>query len=91
MVPEGTAARKLYHHQHVKPTDPRVLIPDLPDGIAMLLDKMMAKSPIDRYQAPQEMLYEMESVAISLGIAPQDSQIRVLGSHIIRPAGNSKA
>ena len=91
VVPEGTAARKLYHHQHVKPTDPRVLIPDLPDGIAMLLDKMMAKSPIDRYQTPQEMLYEMESVAISLGIAHGDSQISVLSSHIIRPAGKQQS
>ena len=27
-VPEGTAARKLYHHQHVPPVDPRELVPD---------------------------------------------------------------
>ena len=91
VVPEGTAARKLYHHQHVKPTDPRVLIPDLPDGIAMLLDKMMAKLPIDRYQTPQEMLADMENVAISLGIAPRDSQIRALGNHIISPTGRQQS
>ncbi len=90
VVPEGTAARKLYHHQHVKPTDPRVLIPDLPDGIAMLLDKMMAKLPIDRYQTPEEMLADMENVAISLGIAPRDSQIRALGNHIISPTGRQQ-
>jgi len=91
VVPEGTAARKLYHHQHVKPTDPRVLIPDLPDGIAMLLDKMMAKLPIDRYQTPEEMLADMENVAISLGIAPRDSQIRALGNHIISPTGRQQS
>ncbi len=85
VVPEGTAARKLYHHQHVKPTDPRVLIPDLPDGIAVLLDKMMAKLPTDRYQTTQEMLHEMENVAISLGIAPQDLQNRPSESNIINP------
>lgn len=90
VVPEGTAARKLYHHQHVKPTDPRVLIPDLPDGIAMLLDKMMAKLPIDRYQSPQEMLYEMENVAISLGIGHQDSQIRASGSNPLSLAGRQQ-
>lgn len=76
VVPEGTAARKLYHHQHVKPTDPRVLIPQLPDGIAILLDKMMAKLPIDRFQTPQEMLDEMEKVAVSLGLALKDPKIR---------------
>jgi len=90
VVPEGTAARKLYHHQHVKPTDPRVLITDLPDGIAMLLDKMMAKLPIDRYQTPEEMLADMENVAISLGIAPQDSQIRASGSNLLSPAGRQQ-
>src|SRR5262249_42203494 len=42
-VPEGTAARKLHHHQHVKPLDPRELVPDLPDEIAVILDRMMAK------------------------------------------------
>ena len=30
-VPEGTAAKKLHHHQHVKPADPRQFVPDLPD------------------------------------------------------------
>ena len=91
VVPEGTAARKLYHHQHVKPTDPRVLIPDLPDEIAMLLDKMMAKLPIDRYQSPQAMLDEMENVAIRLGIATQDSQIKASGSTLISPEGRHQS
>ncbi len=50
-VPEGTAAKKLRHHQHVKPRDPRQLVPGLPDDAAVILDRMMAKRPQDRYQA----------------------------------------
>ncbi len=75
-VPEGTAARKLYHHQHIKPTDPRVLVPDLPDNIARLLDKMLAKNPSDRFQAPQEMLFEMEKVCFELGLQSTNSEFR---------------
>src|SRR5262249_12419061 len=32
-VPEGTAARKLHHHQHVAPVDPRQLQPEIPDEV----------------------------------------------------------
>src|SRR5205085_10082929 len=49
-VPEGTAARKLQHHQHVKPTDPRELVGGLPDAVVAVLGRMMAKRPQDRYQ-----------------------------------------
>src|SRR5262245_61208312 len=47
-VPEGTAAKKLHHHQHVKPTDPRSFVPDLPLDVVLILDRMMAKRPVDR-------------------------------------------
>ena len=70
-VPEGTAARKLYHHQHVKPTDPRVLVPELPEQIILLLDKMMAKNPADRFQTMQEMLDAMLSVGNELGVVQE--------------------
>src|SRR5438132_10283190 len=48
-VPEGTAAKKLHHHQHVAPVDPRELVPRLPDEVAVILDRMLAKQPKDRY------------------------------------------
>lgn len=67
-VPEGTAARKLYHHQHVKPTDPRVLVPDLPEPLVLLLDRMMAKNPDDRFQSMQEMLDAMLLAGNQLGM-----------------------
>src|SRR5579862_964371 len=42
-VPEGTAAKKLHHHQHVAPLDPRQLNPEIPDEVAAILQRMMAK------------------------------------------------
>src|SRR5207302_3244420 len=42
-VPDGTAAKKLNHHQHIKPIDPRQLVPSLPDDVVLILDRMMAK------------------------------------------------
>ena len=54
-VPDGTAAKKLHHHQHIAPPDPRELIPGLPDEVALILDRMMAKNPRQRYQSAGEL------------------------------------
>jgi serine/threonine protein kinase len=66
-VPDGTAARKLHHHQHVKPLDPRELVPDLPVEVAQVLDRMMAKNPRDRYQSPEELVQHLLQLAQQLG------------------------
>jgi serine/threonine protein kinase len=55
-VPEGTAARKLHHQQYVPPVDPRQLNPEIPDEIAALLARMMAKDPADRFQDPEQLV-----------------------------------
>ena len=66
-VPEGTAAKKLHHHQHVKPRDPRELVPGLPDEVAVILDRMMAKKPQDRYQSPEQLVHHLLLAARKLG------------------------
>jgi serine/threonine protein kinase len=68
-VPEGTAAKKLHHHQHVKPPDPRQLVPDLPDEAAVILDRMIAKQPKDRYQTPEQLVHHLYLAARKLGAA----------------------
>jgi serine/threonine protein kinase len=62
-VPEGTAARKLHHHQHVKPTDPRELVPETPDEVVLVLSRMMAKRPEDRYRTAGELLQALLACA----------------------------
>jgi serine/threonine protein kinase len=70
-VPEGTAAKKLHHHQHVKPPDPRQFVPDLPDEVAVILDRMMAKDPKDRYQTPEHLVHHLYLAARKLGAAAE--------------------
>lgn len=66
-VPEGTAAKKLHHHQHVLPVDPRQLTAGIPDDLAAILSRMMAKDPQDRYQRPEHLVHHLLQVAQRLG------------------------
>jgi hypothetical protein len=66
-VPEGTAAKKLHHHQHVAPVDPRQLNPAIPDDVAAILAHMMAKDPKDRYQRAEHLVGHLLGVAQKLG------------------------
>jgi serine/threonine protein kinase len=66
-VPEGTAAKKLKHHQIVPPVDPRQLNPDVPDDVTSILARMMAKDPKDRYQRAEHLVQHLIQVAQSLG------------------------
>jgi serine/threonine protein kinase len=66
-VPEGTAAKKLHHHQHVGPIDPRQLNPEIPDEVAAILQRMMAKDPTDRYQGAEHLVQHLIQVAQKVG------------------------
>lgn len=66
-IPEGTAAKKLHHHQHVRPIDPRQLNPAIPDDVAAIVGRMMAKDPKDRYQHPVHLVQHLMQVAQKMG------------------------
>jgi len=70
-VPEGTAAKKLHHHQHVPPNDPRELVPGLPDEVAVILDRMMAKEPRARYQSAGEVVQHLLTAAKHLQVGAE--------------------
>ena len=53
--PEGTVAQKLMWHQNRKPKLVTALRPEIPAGIAAIVEKMMAKDPADRFQSPAEL------------------------------------
>jgi serine/threonine protein kinase len=69
-VPEGTAAKKLHHHQHVAPIDPRQLNPEIPDEVAAVLARMMVKDPKYRYQKAEHLVQHLIQLAHQLGAAP---------------------
>lgn len=83
-VPEGTAAKKLHAHQHENPVDPRDLNPSVPDELATILARMMAKDPEQRYQTPRELIAHLKVLASRLNlvtdVAPSDSANRAVVS-----------
>lgn len=68
-VPEGTAAKKLRAHQNDAPLDPRELNPAIPDELAAVLGRMMAKDPARRYQTPTELIAHLKGLAERLKLA----------------------
>lgn len=49
-----SAAQKLLAHQTKTPKSLQAFSPDVPDELAAIVEKMMAKKPADRYQTPGE-------------------------------------
>jgi len=87
-VAEGTAAKKLYAHQHLDPIDPRLLNPAIPDELAMILARMMAKDPARRYQTPQELIADLKGLAErwQLSLETTDTAVQtVLGTPALLP------
>jgi serine/threonine protein kinase len=68
-VPDGTAAKKLHHHQHVAPVDPRQLNPEIPDEVAAVLARMMVKDPKYRYQRAEHLVQHLIQLANKVGTA----------------------
>jgi serine/threonine protein kinase len=56
---EGTVAQKLIWHQTRQPKPLRSFRPEVPEEIAAIIEKMMAKDVIQRYQMPQEVADEL--------------------------------
>lgn len=68
-VPQGTAAKKLHHHQQVAPADPRDFVPDLSPELIAVLARAMVKRPGDRYQHPRELAEDLEALQRPFGHA----------------------
>ncbi len=66
--PGGTMLQKLLSHGNAPPPDPRVLRSDISDDLAMVLEKMLAKSPADRYQTVHDLIADLQEVAVREGL-----------------------
>ncbi len=66
--PTGTALQKLLSHREKPPRNIQELNPDVPDRLAAVINRMLAKNPGDRYQTPDELLGELLAVAADLGL-----------------------
>ncbi len=61
IFPEGTVAQKLSWHQRRKPQPLREVRPEVPEKMAKIVAKMLAKDPKHRYQTPEEVAAALES------------------------------
>jgi serine/threonine protein kinase len=68
--PEGTVLQKLLQHQGDEPPDIRHFRPELPEEVARVLRKMMAKDPRRRYQDSGRLIEALLSLADLAGILP---------------------
>ena len=66
--PDGTVLQKLIQHQEDAPPDVRALNPAVPDDLAVILVKLMAKDRDRRYQTPEQLVRDLLSVAGALGL-----------------------
>ncbi len=66
--PEGTVLQKLLQHQEESPPEIRGLNPAVPDDLAAILVKLMAKDRDRRYQTPEQLVRDLLTVAGSLGL-----------------------
>jgi eukaryotic-like serine/threonine-protein kinase len=66
--PDGTMLQKLLQHQGDEPPDPREFRPELPEDVTLILHKLLAKAPGQRYQQPAELIAELLLLAQRLGL-----------------------
>ncbi|MCS6976198.1 MAG: protein kinase [Gemmatales bacterium] len=72
---EGTVAQKLIWHQTRRPKPLLEIRPELPPDIVAVVEKMMEKSPSDRYQTPLEVAEALSAYAYCDSAIPAESDL----------------
>jgi serine/threonine protein kinase len=54
--PDGGLGERLYKHMQLEPTDVRELNPEVPEALWLVLQRMLAKKPEDRYQTAADLI-----------------------------------
>jgi serine/threonine-protein kinase len=63
--PDGGTQDKMRAHSNQTPTPIRELRPEIPERLAAVIDRMMAKSPEDRYSTPADVIKALQPFATS--------------------------
>ncbi len=73
--PSGSVSQKLLWHRTKDPTPIRQIRPEVPEGLAVILAKMLAKDPNARYQTPLEIANDLERYATGTIDEPSDDEM----------------
>jgi eukaryotic-like serine/threonine-protein kinase len=87
--PTGTVSQKLLWHRTKEPTAIRVIRPEVPEGLAAIVAKMMAKDPKTRYQTPAQVVAALEEwvpATVALPTAEEMPQLSPAATEILDPA-----
>jgi serine/threonine protein kinase len=57
---DGTVAQKLLYHQFHLPEPVKSFRPEVPDDLARIIDRMLAKNPDERHQTPAEVVEALD-------------------------------
>jgi len=82
---EGTVAQKLIWHQTRQPKAIKTFRQDVPEGLLVVLEKMMAKNVADRYQTPVEVAEALAPYTQTPIPPPPDSEMPQLSRAAMGP------
>lgn len=89
--PGGDVTDKLSRHAATPAPDPRELRPDLPDPVARIVVRLMAKNPQDRYASYESLIADLDAVPRSLRQAPSVLRVGGGGSSAPDPTSSGSA
>ncbi|HEY1377600.1 MAG TPA: protein kinase [Gemmataceae bacterium] len=72
---DGTVAQKLLYHRLHRPEPVTAVRPDVPAGVARVIDRMLAKDPADRYQTPAEVAAALDPWTVTPIPPPPESEM----------------
>ena len=78
--PTPSLPEKLFAHQAMEPTPLEKLVPDLPQGLAEVVQRMMHKSPEERYSTPLQVAQALEPFADEYSNAASRDEAQLLKS-----------
>jgi serine/threonine protein kinase len=76
--PTGTVSQKLLWHRTKDPTPIRQIRPEVPEGLAVIVGKMMSKDPKARYQTPAQVAAELEPFLVNPTPLPGEEEMPLL-------------
>lgn len=85
--PTGTVSQKLLWHRTKEPTPIRAIRPEVPEGLAAVLAKMMAKDPKTRYQTPAQVVVALDDflpATVPLPTAEEMPQLSPAAKEVIK-------
>lgn len=75
---DGKGLQKLLLHQGKKAPDVREFVPDLPESVSVIIQKLMEKEPDQRYQKPEELIADLKTLGEQIGVFTQEATAPVI-------------